>query len=368
MSGSRDYRNDPPSHQRMAARQAAASRRLSPEYSSRPRHEQTNNYPLEDYPQSRRVFTSDRDHKQERRREYNDDHRSQERRSSLNYQQHSPQSRNMFEDKKRYDIRRSTSPGSSNQMRREDRWEGDPRNLRRSHNRSPPPIQNREGQQRYDERRVMQEYDRAREPGYIYDKGGRNDYRNYDGASHLSHREQPERFQESERKYKNESSLNNRNVEHRYKERRQPADEYYGYDRAASSNNTNRHSIREEQCKRKEYPRSRDKAPSPSYRKENYREQQIHRERSYSREPRQGQNFEQARSSRSYKDLHNDANVKSQKYSSRDGSREKSKSGSATDKKRSRHSRSQERIQQPSNEDTLQVTKRYDSYTLIEPY
>jgi len=143
MSGNRDYRNDPPSHQRLAARQASADRKRSPKYSSaRNNHEHTpSQYPLDEYPQSRRVFTTDRNHLQDHRREYNEKHPRQERQPPNYYQRHSPKQRDIIDPRRQ----RSVSPRHSETQVREDRWYNDHRNIGTPGQRLSPRIVTRKG-------------------------------------------------------------------------------------------------------------------------------------------------------------------------------------------------------------------------------
>ena len=152
MSSSRDYRSDPPSHQRLAARQAAQKRNRSPEYMTDPRNypHPSSQYGSEDYSQSRRVFTSDRDHREDNRRSYDDMHyyspQREGRRSPNYYNQHYSQPSNVGPGYGRRDDRRhSPSPNHSQSFRvpQEDKWHDDYRNRRSPFKSSalPPDLQ-----------------------------------------------------------------------------------------------------------------------------------------------------------------------------------------------------------------------------------
>ena len=139
MSSSRDYRSDPPSHQRLAARQAA-QRSRSPEYMTNQRNypQSSQQYGAEDYSQTRRVFTSDRDHRQHNTRDYNNMNYyspQMEGRRSPNYyhEQHTPSQHSNIQSK--YVRRHSPSPNHSQsfRMRQDNKWHADYRNRR-----SPP--------------------------------------------------------------------------------------------------------------------------------------------------------------------------------------------------------------------------------------
>merc|ERR1719211_27236 len=189
MSGNRDYRNDPPSHHRLAARQAAANRRRSPEYPSpRNNHEyESNQYPLEEYPQSRRVFTVGRDHMQDYRREYNDKYPHQEREPPNYYKRYSPKPRDPIDHRRP----RSISPRHSRTEVSEDRWNNYHRNIRNPGHRLSPAYRDKEGHQRYEERQISPNRDRGRSPKYQEERSIRSDYRQNDYAGTSNSRERP---------------------------------------------------------------------------------------------------------------------------------------------------------------------------------
>ena len=377
MSNSRDFRSDPPSHQRLAARQAAASSHRSPDYpSDRHGYEQPREqYQPENYPQTRRVFTNDRDHRQDDRRDYTEDvhtYRSQARRSPNYYQQHPQQHTNMQEyQRRRNDHRRSATPTNrpeSFEVKREDKWYDDRRNMRRSPPRSAPSpaYQSGQPQQRYERGRYSPTHEKGREHKDKDGRGSRTEYREYknDTTSHV--RDQIERF--SERNRNEYESAHGSRIK---VERKQSSDGYRSYEQEhGRALIDDRISDKKDSIKMEDRYRKRERSASPGHKKEDNRQSKRNKDRSWSREPKPTRNVEQAHSSRTTKEM-DDAGYKKEKHK-QNSSRERSKSHShserkqihnreeklANDEEQEQHSRSRERSHQSSKGDPSSKIKR----------
>ena len=353
MSGNRDYRNDPPSHQRLAARHAEANKKRSPEYSSARNNREyaPNQYPLEEYPQSRRVFTTDRDNLQDYRKEYNEKYPRLEGPSPNFNQRHSPKQRDIIDHRRQ----RPVSPRYSETQVREDRWKNDHRNIANPGHRLSPPYRDRERNHRYEEGRTSPNHNKGRGPNYKEERSMRPDYRPHDYAGTSNARERPERYTENNMKYEYNTSYDRRGTE-----RVRSSVGHHDYEREHTQ--ADRISSKQHPTQNEKYPKNRDRAISPNHSKEYYKHRPGSYKKSRSREPRPIRETSQPQSSRSIKEKGKDVEYENHKDVSIDHSREKSKSNSITSKKRQLNSRSRERSREGSHnsakEDSAQKVKR----------
>ena len=329
MSGNRDYRHDPPSHQRLATRQAAASRKRSPEYPSiqHSSERSSRNYPLEDYPQTRRVFTSDNEHSRYDK-EYG--YAPRERTPPGYQKRNSPVPYRDEHDSRRQIVKLShSSTNLSIPVTEERDWRReDCLKSRRSTQRSPPSdYRDRQQKPRYEEERMSTGY--RREESHYSE-------RQYTSDRHSNVNEHFERSSENKRQY-------DRNISHesKYKQRIESHTTYDGHAHAINRADVDRNS-RQEPI-RNEHRKSYERRASPNYGKEPHRDS-YRCEGTDTREQRSSRKSDHIESHRNLTDAIKTEDYQSAKSSSHGRSRERSKSSASISKKRHRRSNSRDNV------------------------
>ena len=295
MGGNREYRNDPPPHHRYESRHGAGNMNRTPEHhSSRYSHDLEEQYPLEDYPQSRRVYTTDRSDKNDRR-DYNHSGHSKSRHPADVHQDY-PRSR----DTKQHMT--YESPRHSRDNHEDYAWYNDGGvDERSSYRHSSPsydtPKRRRDeypdNSTRYSDRNTNYKRER-REKSY-------HDYNDRPSAS--DYRENKEFYPDNRIKHKQDKSY-----QHEEESKRSFHDSHHNYDNKSAS----KHHLRNET-----YSRERDIHHSSDYQDDDV--QGRYRDRHKSRHHREDiERGHSSKSSENYKGV----GYKNKKHSDRSNSKD----------------------------------------------
>ena len=268
MSGNRDYTNNPPSHHRHEARHPVGSKKRSPEYhAARHKHEADPNYPLEDYPESRKVYKNDYNDKSAKRKVYNHSN-NQKRLRSPQPHQYSPEPRNTM-DHRRHDIRNTISSRDSSNHHEDYSWYNDEgMDAGPSYRSSSPHYQ--ESRKRRHEDSDTHSSNNIRKSSYKSERHAKEeyDYRDQPGTSDFRETREihyKDRIRHDENKYSHD---------HKEKRREHSLDSHHRYDSKVSS--------RDHHLQSEKYHHKQDRHLSPSLMDDNM--QDMYHERRNKRE------------------------------------------------------------------------------------